>query len=41
MPMYNEQPHNAKFALSLGMGTVLNKYTVTKKDIVEALNEVR
>ncbi|KAH7698053.1 UGT-63 protein, partial [Aphelenchoides avenae] len=39
MPMYNEQPHNAKFAVSVGMGTVLNKYKVNKRRIFDALTE--
>ncbi|KAH7693538.1 Protein UGT-64, partial [Aphelenchoides avenae] len=40
MPMFAEQSHNAKFALSLGIGTVLNKFTITKERIVAELVEV-
>jgi len=38
--MFAEQSHNAKFALSLRIGTVLNKFTLTKERIVAELMEV-
>lgn len=40
MPMFAEQSHNAKFMLSLRVGTILNKFTVNKEAVIRALREV-
>ncbi|KAH7715531.1 Protein UGT-64 [Aphelenchoides avenae] len=40
MPMFAEQSFNAKFALSLKLGTVLNKFTLDKQAVVDAVEEV-
>ncbi|KAI1705169.1 UDP-glucoronosyl and UDP-glucosyl transferase domain-containing protein [Ditylenchus destructor] len=40
MPMFAEQSHNAKLALSLGIGSILNKFKITKETIVATLREV-
>lgn len=39
MPMFAEQAHNAKFMLSLGLGTVLSKFSVNKEAVVGTLKE--
>ncbi|KAH7696973.1 Protein UGT-64, partial [Aphelenchoides avenae] len=40
MPLFAEQARNAKLAAADGLGTVLNKYVVTKQKVIDALLEV-
>ncbi|KAH7718343.1 UGT-63 protein [Aphelenchoides avenae] len=39
-PIFAEQAYNAKLVLSMGIGTVLNKYYVTKQDIISSVEEL-
>lgn len=40
LPMFAEQSKNAKIAAELGLATILNKFELTKKHILNALLEV-
>uniref|UniRef100_A0AC34FY25 UDP-glucuronosyltransferase n=1 Tax=Panagrolaimus sp. ES5 TaxID=591445 RepID=A0AC34FY25_9BILA len=40
MPLLAEQAHNAKFALKLGIGQIINKFSITKDQIIDSIREV-
>uniref|UniRef100_A0AC35GS19 UDP-glucuronosyltransferase n=1 Tax=Panagrolaimus sp. PS1159 TaxID=55785 RepID=A0AC35GS19_9BILA len=40
MPLLAEQAHNAKFALKLKIGQIINKFSITKHQIINSIREV-
>lgn len=40
IPMFGEQPHNAKTAAKLGIATTLNKFELTKDIVLKEILKV-
>jgi UDP:flavonoid glycosyltransferase YjiC (YdhE family) len=40
MPLFAEQSHNAHLVLAMGIGPVINKYTLTANSVYETIHRV-